>query len=124
MEQSAALSVCVRVLVSAGAFQHTLRNENPHDHLPRDGAAGLQHLPVDHRRLDCTSVREVSHNVGCAIFNRPGKGGRERERNSMEQMNSIGRTLNLRHYPSVLQFIGLLRQSDRCVDLRLVHLAM
>lgn len=47
--------------VLAGAFQHALRHENPHDHLPRDGAAGLQHLLVDHRRLDCTSVREVSH---------------------------------------------------------------
>lgn len=72
--------MCVRVPVLAGAFQHTLRNENPHDHLPRDGAAGLQHLPVDHRRLDRTSVREVSHDYTCVLFNRPGKGGIRRNR--------------------------------------------
>lgn len=69
--------MCVCVLASAGAFQHPLRHENPHDHLSRDGAAGLQHLPVDHRRLDRASVREVSPEGGgrdyLLIFNRLGK---------------------------------------------------
>uniref|UniRef100_A0A8C3BTB1 Potassium calcium-activated channel subfamily N member 3 n=1 Tax=Cairina moschata TaxID=8855 RepID=A0A8C3BTB1_CAIMO len=46
-------------------LQHALRHEDPHDHLPRDGAAGLQHFPLDHRRVDGPGVRE---GAGCTAL--------------------------------------------------------
>ncbi|XP_065713568.1 small conductance calcium-activated potassium channel protein 3 isoform X3 [Patagioenas fasciata] len=45
-------------------LQHPLRHEDAHDHLPRDGAAGLQHLALDHRGVDGAGVREVPRPAG------------------------------------------------------------
>ncbi|XP_074784055.1 small conductance calcium-activated potassium channel protein 1 isoform X2 [Athene noctua] len=45
-------------------LQHPLRHENPHDHLPRHRPPGLQHLLLDHRCLDCPSLREVPRQAG------------------------------------------------------------
>ncbi|XP_040509683.1 small conductance calcium-activated potassium channel protein 1 isoform X6 [Gallus gallus] len=39
-------------------LQHPLCHEDPHDHLPRHRALGLQHLLLDHRRLDRPRLRE------------------------------------------------------------------
>lgn len=40
-------------------LQHQVRPQDPDDHLPRHGAAGLHGLPVDHRLVDAATVREV-----------------------------------------------------------------
>ncbi|PKK17893.1 potassium channel, calcium activated intermediate/small conductance subfamily N alpha, member 1 [Columba livia] len=45
-------------------LQHPLRHEDPHDHLPRHRPPGLQHLLLDHRRLDRPRLREVPRQAG------------------------------------------------------------
>lgn len=40
-------------------LQHQVRPQDPDDHLPGHGAAGLHGLPVDYRLVDTTTVRKV-----------------------------------------------------------------
>lgn len=40
-------------------LQHQVCPQDPDDHLPGHGAAGLHGLPVDHRLVDTATVREV-----------------------------------------------------------------
>ena len=42
-----------------------VRVEDPDDHLPRDGAAGVHGEPLDHRLLDTEAVREVRETHVC-----------------------------------------------------------
>ena len=42
-----------------------VRLEDPDDHLPRDGAAGVHGQPLDHRLMDTEAVREVRETHVC-----------------------------------------------------------
>ena len=47
-------------------LQHSLRPQDPHDHLSRNGATRIHGLAVDNRQLDAPSVWEVS--AECSVL--------------------------------------------------------